>query len=222
MSISRQDFKNAFRAVVSAEFSHIPDDENSIDYTFSERFNKRMARLIKSQRRSYWVLVNTAAKRAAVVLVAILTVFTAAFSVKAIREPVIRFIKQVYETFTRYTYEGDTTDKIINEYTITYIPDGFEQTSKTQNDFVITTMYENNKSDSIVFVQQITEGNSGCALDNEHGDIITETVQDVEVGFYESRNEKIAVWLKGGYVFSINCHGEVSFDEIKQMISSIK
>lgn len=160
MAISKSEFKNAFRAVVSAEFSHIPEDESSIDYTFSERFNKRMAKLIKSQRKSYWVLINTAAKRAAVIFVAIITLFTAAFSVKAIREPVLRFIKEVYETFTRYTYEGDMADKITKEYVLTYIPDGFEQTSKIENENSIITTYKNSFGETIMFTQQITKGNS--------------------------------------------------------------
>lgn len=222
MSISRDDFKNAFRAVVSAEFSHIPDNEDDIDYTFSERFNKRMARLIKSQRKSYWVLVNTAAKRAAVVVVAILTVFTAAFSVKAIREPVIRFIKQVYETFTDYLYEGDTTVKIDKEYVITYLPEGFEQTSKTNNDVRITTKYESNKGDSIIFSQRITSGNSGWAVDIEQGDIKSETIDGIDIKFYESEEEKIVIWLKDGYVFVLNCQADIGIDTIKQIALSIK
>lgn len=222
MSISRDDFKNAFREVVSAEFSHIPDNEDDIDYTFSERFNKRMARLIKSQRKSYWVLVNTAAKRAAVVFVAILTLFTAAFSVKAIREPVIRFIKQVYETFTRYTYEGDMADEIAKEYVLTYLPDGFEQTSKTENDARRTIKYENIAGDYIVFSQRTTKINSGWFIDVEQGDSKIETINGIGVHFYESSNVKFAMWLQDGYVFSINCYGEVSLDKIKEMITSIE
>ena len=41
MAMSKDDFKNAFREVISSEFAHIPSDEDSIDYTFSERFNKK-------------------------------------------------------------------------------------------------------------------------------------------------------------------------------------
>ena len=40
MSMSREEFKAAFREVVSSEFAHIPTDESSIDFTFSEKFIK--------------------------------------------------------------------------------------------------------------------------------------------------------------------------------------
>lgn len=222
MAISKAQFKNAFRAVVSAEFSHIPGDESSIDYTFSERFNKRMAKLIKSQRNPYWCLINTAAKRAAVIFVAIITLFTAAFSVKAIREPVLRFIKEVYETFTRYTYEGDMADKITKEYVLTYIPDGFEQTSKIENENSIITTYKNSSGATIVFTQQTTQNHSGYAVDIESGNTRMEKVDGIDVVFEEFYDVKTAILLKDGYVVIIDCHGDMNFETIKQMIASIK
>ena len=36
MGMSKDDFKRAFREVVSSEFANIPLDENNIDITFSE------------------------------------------------------------------------------------------------------------------------------------------------------------------------------------------
>ena len=77
-----------------------------------------MDKLIKSQRKPYWNFISTVSRRAAVIIVAIITLVTAAFSVKAIREPIIKFIKQVYESFTHYSFDGDTvcnsTKKIVH------------------------------------------------------------------------------------------------------------
>ena len=63
MSMSREEFKAAFREVISSEFAHIPTDESSIDFTFSEKFIKRMNKLIRAQRKSYYKFINTAATR---------------------------------------------------------------------------------------------------------------------------------------------------------------
>ena len=68
MAITKAEFKNAFRKVASLEFSHIPSDECGIQYTFSEKFNKRMEILIKSQNKVYWDVVSTAAKRVAIIV----------------------------------------------------------------------------------------------------------------------------------------------------------
>lgn len=222
MPISKAEFKSAFREVVSLEFSHIPQDENSIDYIFSERFNKRMQKLIKSQKKLYWNFVNTAAKRAAVIFVAIITIFTVAFSVKAIREPILKFIEQVYETFTYYSYEGDTTETITKEYVITQLPEGFEQTNKIKNDDIIFTEYTNQIGDIVEFKQMTTEYSIGYFVDNENGDMQTKMVNGIEVEFKEWNDVKIAIWTKEGYVFAIDSYGNISFDTIKQIISSIK
>ncbi len=222
MPISKAEFKSALREVVSLEFSHIPQNENSINYVFSERFNKKMERLIKSQKRLYWNFVNTAAKRVAVIFVVIFTIFTAAFSVKALREPILKFIKQVYDTFVYYAYEGDTTETITKEYVITQLPEGFEQTDKIQSEATIITIYENAQGNTIEFAQTATEQHSGFFFDNENGIIYTEIIKGINIEFHETYDTRQALWLKEGYVFEITCYGDISVDTIKQIILSIK
>lgn len=222
MSMSREEFKAAFREVVSSEFAQIPTDEDSIDFTFSEKFIKRMDKLIRAQRKSYYKFINTAAKRAAVIFAAIITLFTASLSVKAIREPVVKFIKQVYETFIHYTFEGDTVEIITKEYTITQMLDGYEQFDKLTSENTIATTYKNKLGDTIIFTQMTTEYSIGYFVDNESGEQYTETVDDIEIEFKEWYDTKTAIWANDGYVFSIDCIGNISFEDIKQIIRTIK
>lgn len=222
MSMSREEFKAAFREVVSSEFAHIPTDESSIDFTFSEKFNKKMEKLIKSQRKPYWNFISTVSRRAAVIIVAIITLVTAAFSVKAIREPIIKFIKQVYESFTHYSFEGDTVEIITKEYTINQMLDGYEQFDKLTSENTIATTYKNKLGDTIIFTQMTTEYSIGYFVDNESGEQYTETVDDIEIEFKEWYDTKTAIWANDGYVFSIDCIGNISFEDIKQIIRTIK
>lgn len=221
MAMSKTDFKNAFREAVSSEFAHIPTDENSIDFTFSDRFNKRMAKLIKSQKKVYYNFVNTAYKRVAIICVVLLTMLTTACSVKAIREPIVNFIKQVYESFTHYSYDGDTTEKITKEYTI-ILPDDFEKTNETKNKSLISVEYTNSLGDIIEFSQMTTEYSTGYFVDNENGDIKTENLKGIEIQFKERYDTKSAIWTQNGYVFVIDCYGNISYDTIKQMIESLE
>lgn len=222
MAITKAEFKQAFREVVSLEFSHIPTDENSIKYTFSEKFNKRMNKLIKSQKKVYWNLVNTATKRAAIIFIAILTVFTATFSVEAIREPIIKFIKQVYESFTHYSFDGDTIEFIEKEFAIHQMPEGYEQIDKTVTDNSVVTIYKNELDYTIYFLQSTTDSHTVFFVDNESGNSYTETVNGINVDFKEWYDTKTAMWTQNGYVFTLDCTGNISFDEIKQMIMSIE
>ena len=222
MAMSKTDFKNAFREVVSLEFAHIPTDENSIGFTFSERFNKRMAKLIRSQKKVYYNFVNTAYKRVAIICVALLTMLTTACSVKAIREPIINFIKHVYESFTQYSFYGDTVEIINKEYTITKMLDGYEQIDKLTSDNIIATTYKNELGDTIIFTQMTTEYSIGYLVDNESGEQYTETIAGIEIDFKEWYETKTAIWANGGYVFSIDCIGNISFEDIKQIIRTIE
>lgn len=220
MSMSREEFKAAFREVVSSEFAHIPTDESSIDFTFSEKFIKRMDKLIRAQRKSYYKFINTAAKRAAVIFAAIITLFTASLSVKAIREPVVRFIRQVYETFIHYTFEGEIQPKIKKEFFIKTLPDGFIQHDKIESDLAITTIYVNDNN-TIKFTQQSTN-NANHFFDNESGTLTKVTISGINVDIYESENIKHAVWTDEGYFFKLTCIGEINIDSVTMMIESIQ
>lgn len=222
MPISKAEFKEAFREVISSEFSNIPKNENEIDFVFSERFNKRMTKLINSQKKAYYYLINTAAKRVAIIFVLILTMFTAAFSVKAIREPIIEFVKQIYETFIHYSVEGDTTDKITKEYTLTQLPEGFEKIDVLRDDNLVITTYKNIDGNVIIFSQMTTNSHSGHFIDNETGDIYSEIIDNIDVEFKEWNENKTILWINDGYVFSIECIGDFSFEVIKEMMLSIK
>lgn len=218
--MSREEFKAAFREVISSEFAQIPTDEDSIDFTFSEKFIKRMDKLIRAQKKSYYKFINTAGKRVAVIFAAIITLFTASLSVKAIREPVVRFIKQVYETFIHYTFEGDIQPKIKKEFFIKTLPDGFIQHDKIESDLAITTIYVNDNN-TIKFTQQSTN-NANHFFDNESGTLTKVTISGINVDIYESENIKHAVWTDEGYFFKLTCLGEINIDSVTMMIESIQ
>ena len=220
LSMSREEFKAAFREVISSEFAYIPTDESSIDFTFSEKFIKRMDKLIRAQKKSYYKFINTAGKRVAVIFAAIITLFTASLSVKAIREPVVRFIKQVYETFIHYTFEGDIQPKIKKEFFIKTLPDGFIQHDKIESDLAITTIYVNDNN-TIKFTQQSTN-NANHFFDNESGTLTKVTISGINVDIYESENIKHAVWTDEGYFFKLTCIGEINIDSVTMMIESIQ
>lgn len=222
MAITKAEFKQAFREVVSLEFSNIPTDENSIEYTFSKKFNRRMEKLIKSQKKVYWKFVNTASKRVAIIFLAIFTMFTAAFSVKAIREPIIKFITEIYETFTHYLFEGDKTETIVREYIITEIPNGFIRTEKIINENSVITIYKNSEEETIKFTQQISNNHSGVYFDNENIEISKDIVNGIEVEFQKWYDTNSAIWTKDGYFFMIDCVGDIGIDDIKKIVMSIQ
>lgn len=120
MSICKDQFISALRDVSCAEFNNIPNYENAIAYSFSKNFDLKMQKLIKSQKKSYWNLINTASKRVAIICIAIITLFCSTLSVEAIRAPIIQFIKDI--SF-RYTKFDDQENEIVNSENNTFVPD---------------------------------------------------------------------------------------------------
>ena len=138
---------------------------------------------------------------------------------KAIREPVVRF-ERVYETFIHYSFDGGTTDKISKEYAIR-VPENFNQTNRIQGDALIATEYTSDSGDIIEFKQMTTKYSIGYFVDNEIGNIKTEVINGMEVDFKEWYDTKSAIWAKDGYVFAIDCYGDIDWETIKQIIADI-
>ncbi len=222
MSMSKADFNNALRAVISSEYSQIPCDEESIDYTFSKKFDKRMNKFIKAQGRSYHFLVNTVGKRVAVVFVVFLTLFTISMSVSAIRQPIVNFFFAIRDGFNEYFFEGDTVNIIEKKYSITELPAGYTQKNIMDTESLRVIEYENKNGNEIIFSQGISDGYM-LSVDNENCKRETVYIDNLEIELYEWEYMKKAIWVKDCYVFDIS-FSDVNFsvEDIKKVIMSVK
>lgn len=214
------EFKQALREAASAEFQDIPRDDTQIAHDFSPKFQRKMDKLIRNERSSAWHLVNTAAKRAAVILIAFLTLSTVALSVDSIREPVVRFVEKVLGISTDYTFEGDVTKSITQEYTLGFVPEGFELVQSEETDGGIVKIWEGAEDNLLKYCQVITK-NSIFSIDAEQGIIRTVTVNDRVVKLYQDDEIFIAVWIENGYAFKIESTGGISYEEIISMVQSV-
>lgn len=115
MAITKDIFNNAFREAIAQEYIDIPNEDN-IEYSFSGKFEKKMQKLIKSQKRTYWHLINTATKKAAVVFLTCAVAFSSAMTVRSIREPVVEFLKETYDTIVNYFSIGEINKKAYDYY----------------------------------------------------------------------------------------------------------
>ena len=95
MSICKEQFINAMREVVLAEFKDIPDNEDDIEYSFSKEFNQKMQKLIKRQKKSYWKFINTASKRVAIIFIAIISLLCGMLCIEPIRVSAIETIEEI-------------------------------------------------------------------------------------------------------------------------------
>ena len=218
MSMTKNELLDAMRASISLEFADIPT-ENEIEYLFSEKFEKRMSKLIKREKRSYWYIINTASKKAAIFFIIILLMLGVPLSVDAIRTPIVSFIVETYETFVAFLFDGDVTKIIEKEYSLKYIPNDYFKSDYIKNDATITTIYLNNNGDRIEFCQSITN-DVMLRIDDEQNHYSVIDINGIRVMVYLDGLYSHYNWIKDSYLFSLTCYGYLDNEEIEKMIIS--
>ena len=211
----------ALREVVSREFADIPQQENKIDYAFSDDFMRRMDKLTKAEKSRFWRMTNTIPKRVAAVFVAIMLIALTACSIPTVRAAVVDFIKETYDNCIRL-FTGETGSKKISaHYVLTDLPGGFEEISTTETGTRNIVSYQNANGDQIILTQSITE-DYAIFLDNENGDLSEINLSGMKVSVYESDDCMVAIWLQDQYAFHLTIYGDYDMDFIIKQVGAVK
>ena len=223
MSITRNEFKEMIRESVSAEFAGFSARESDYDHAFSPRFERRMERLIRAERTPAWHLVNTAPKRALLVLVVIVLLTATACSIPAVREPLFKFIIKTFDSFSEIVFPEEESD-----YT------GFEhiyeikcQSEKLRKVFfrkevtlVVTEYYDS--EGKIILLKQKPASEFIVKVDNQKGADTVIRFEDKDIYIYKSEESVKAIWEDGNSVLSINCYFLLTEEEIISIIKMIR
>ncbi len=180
----------------------------SIEYNFSAKFERRMEELIKRREKLYYRLISTAGRRAVCIAAAVILVLCFAMSFESVRAAVKEFFTRVFSdhiVMEVYPEVAENySDKIVEVYEITDLPDGFElidsgiYTTCVYADYVFEDYH-------ISFLQE-TKRRFHVALDNEYSEsevFVNETGQEYRIQFHQDGNIRI-IWDKDGYLFSID------------------
>lgn len=213
--------QNVMQQECKEEFEMIPQDDDDINYIFSDSFDQRMSELIKNQKESAKKGANSAFKRAAIIAAAILIFLATPLSVKAIREPIVEFIIEVYESFSNFIFSGDTQQTITYEYGFSSVPEGFKEVN-IQNDIVrITITYENGEGDIMELTQSITD-DIDLSIDNENGEITEVIINNNRTVIYKSEGTAQANWIAKGYLLTLTYYGDIDIDTLCAYIKAIE
>lgn len=208
----------------------LPTDEELSGITFSEEFERKMQKLINQQKKFYYYWFNTVGKRvAAIILVLLLSLTTITFSVKALREPVIRFIVETYEKFSSVVFVNDrsendiileTDDVILEVLDPTYIPADYELESEYNDEIVHEKVYINSdQSATIAYMQRINDESIFQA--NTEGIVY----ENISIGKYQgvkysNKGNNTVMFNTDDFIFVIT--GQIEASEIIKIAESIK
>ena len=152
--------RDAFSLYHTLLCQYLPSQDELRSIPLSEKFQKRMERLIHQQKKFYYHWINTAAKRVACILLLLaLAATTVTFSVEALREPFLRFVVETFEKGSRLIFPADSAeDQPIEPMLPAYIPDGFSLNLDMSDQFSVFLLYKNADGKEISFMQQSTNG----------------------------------------------------------------
>lgn len=228
MSMTRSEFNEIFRVVISEEFADIPP-ESEIQYEFSKEFLDKMQKLIngteddthKAQKKHR---SSVAIKRIVALAAALIVLFAGIMSVGAVREPVVNFIVKTYEGFKRILFSGDSLTEIDHVYAFTEVPEGFVETQRISNKEMNLVRYENRETGAVIKISQSIATEYSFSLDSENGEIKTFDTNGKEVKIYcaESQAVFVALWIEDIYSMELSYSGETDTDELLRLINTIK
>ena len=198
------------------------DFVQNLDIKFSSEFEQKMERLIKRRRKPFYYLFNTAAKRVACIIAAlIIAAVGTVLSVDALREGVKNFFVESYEKFSKIIFQqdNDVPDTIEVYYQPSFIPEGYELSEIKKETWIYSIEYKNKHSKSIAFEQWPVLGGE-ATLNTEKGE--TEEIGN-GLYVYQSRFEqRMYFWSDGKYQFSIHVHESISKEELLKIAESLK
>lgn len=177
--------------------------EDEIQWDFSEKFEKSMDKLIKKNYRIQLSTRRTVTKSLLAAIIAIVVAFVGLMSVSATREPIIEFVKKVFPQFNEITLSEKSplsVDTIEMEYTLTYLPEGFNLDTYQKDDYSVFSVWKNDAGEEIAFSQNILD--TSYNIDNEH-DYQELTINDYEAYLNEYESNLLLVWTNGVYWFKL-------------------
>ena len=166
-------------------------------------------------------------KRIAIVAAAIILTFILSMSVSAIREPALRFIINIYDSFISIFVESEegapsAVERIEDVFMLTYIPSEFEFESNDTNSVLSVTTWLNDREQKLRFTQVALEG-SDIHLDNpDSGYILFNIQSNYEVYYRIKQGYYYFIWSDGLYLFKLSFPDTLELSEVEKIIESME
>lgn len=199
-------------------------EKTIIQHTFSKRFERKMARLIRQQKSFYFPMIRTPIRRTVTIMVTVIIILsTTVISVSALREAFIRFITEIFDTHTEVQAIPDDTapESFEDIYAITNIPDGFEivfQNDNIEETPVLITEYQNGQ-EYIIFSQCI-KSRYDVNVNTEGYEMERIDINGNEGFMVDMVDNYYIAWDNGYYIFEII--GNVSENVLTDIVNSVQ
>ncbi len=212
--------KELLEKYLDAQFSFLPP-ENEAHYEFSDNFNKKMEKLIKQVKHPYLIYINTTAKKVAVAVACIVLILTSLLSVTAVREKIVDFFYEIFDTHTSVEVEfQDSKTQIDKYYTLSYLPNDYKLAYEYRDDIISDTVWMITDNKTISLFQEISFRNK-VTLNSEDVNVEERTVNNTPCLFMNQENNCIYFWEFDGYNFTLTYDVSLGEDFAAEVIGKL-
>ena len=193
-------------------------------HEFSGRFEKKIHKLIKKQRRFYFPLVKTPLRLSfTIIAMVILMTFTTVMSVGAIREKIVGFIVNTFSDHSDIMAVRDDQhpETIEEKYELGYDLSGYNIDFKSiyEHGYILT--YKNKYTGANIHFEQLTKDGFNIGINTEDAKITYIDMNGYETMFFvDNHNYSNYIWDNGRYYFIISSN--LSEDETFKIASSVR
>lgn len=196
--------------------------EEELNHIFSKRFQKKMNKTIKQERRSLFMksFVNYGKKIAVVFLIFISIVFATTMSVEAYRVKFFEIVTEVWEEFTSIIFESKESinDAKLIPTVSEYIPSDFYIIEENINDYMYSVIYTNSINEEIFYEQRLISDGE-VLLDTENIEIEIMQIGNQEVVLFTNKGVNQIYWSDNVHTYTII--SSIKRKEIIEMAKSI-
>lgn len=219
MEMSKKEFGQAiFEGICQMQEAVLANTEDNTDCSAR---HKRIMRIIADKRVSPSMAARLLSKKK--VLLTFIAAAAIALSCTAyiFGNEIRSIVEQIFDDHVHVEFEGEpVVERLEKEYTVNYIPEGYELVYERRTPSHIHYLWENPNEKAISFHQSID--NPHLSLDAEHGLEKTKLqIHDKEIFLYKDENGYAAVWSDGIYALSLICTEVMSDEDFLKIIEGI-
>lgn len=219
-------FSKAIEDALNEEYAKAVPEYNE-KHIFSEKFNRKINKLIKRQKKSYYKMINTVGKRVAcIVLIILIASFSTIMSVDALRNAFKDFFIKVFFTHSEISIVDSAysslPNTIQNIYEITYDLNEYEIDYEDYTCISRSIVYK--KDNIYIDYYQCVKSEYDMGINTEKATISTIDVNGYEALYYLDKNGyHNLIWDNGEYVLMIGSNiGKDALINIAKSVQIVK
>ena len=200
-------FRKAIGEALHPEFAAMIPEHS--EHIFSEKFERKMEKLIRRRRKPYYSLISTGLRRTACIIVMFLVVsFTTIMSVEALRKPFLDFLSSIFSDHTTIEsvldLDGDYPETIEERYEITEGLEDYVIVNEEVSSVYHSVYYDNKRNDSIIVLRQRTIDDYINNINTENRTMNSIIIDEYDAISFENQGYQTLIWNNGKYIMELS------------------